>query len=73
MTADEAQRFRDRALALCCAAGLARLPQITLPQITLPVATVAGCPVGLSLIAGHGEDRRLLRLARRAAEALAMT
>ena len=51
MTADEAQRFRDRALALCCTAGLARL-------------------VGLSLIAGHGRDRALLRLAARAAGSL---
>jgi amidase len=68
MSADEAQRFRDRALALCCSAGLTRLP-----QITLPVATVAGCPVGLSLIGGHGEDRCLPRLARRAAEAITET
>jgi len=66
MTADEAQRFRDRALSLCCAAGLARLP-----QVTLPVAKVAGCPVGLSLIAGHGKDRQLLRLAAHAAVAIA--
>jgi amidase len=65
MTADEAQRFRDRALALCCTAGLARLP-----QISLPVAKVAGCPVGLSLVAGHGRDRALLRLAAQVAGSL---
>jgi amidase len=67
MTAEAAQRFRDRALSLCCTAGLARLP-----QVSLPVAQVAGCPAGLSLIAGWGKDRTLLGLARRIAAALAL-
>ena len=34
-----------------------------LPEVTLPVATVNGAPVGLSLVAGQGQDRALLALA----------
>jgi amidase len=51
--------FREKTLALTCIASLARLP-----QINLPVATVEGCPVGLSLIGGPRADERLLALAR---------
>lgn len=47
--------FRNRALALCCAAGLGGLP-----QISIPAGLVEGCPVGLSIIAGHHADRALL-------------
>ncbi len=54
------ERFRLRALALTCIAGLARLP-----EVTLPVAKVDGCPVGLSLISRRGTDRWLLEFARR--------
>jgi amidase len=53
---------RERALALLCAAGLGGLP-----QLSLPLGTVRGCPVGLSLLAGRGQDERLLALARDAA------
>ncbi len=48
---------RQRALALLCPAGLARLP-----QVSLPVGRVDGAPVGLSLIGPPGSDRRLLAL-----------
>jgi len=51
--------FREKTLALTCVASLARLP-----QINLPVTTVAGCPVGLSLIGGPRADERLLALTR---------
>lgn len=51
--------FREKTLALTCVASLARLP-----QISLPVATVEGCPVGLSLIGGPRADEHLLALAR---------
>ena len=51
--------FRERALGLLCAAGLGGLP-----QLSLPVATVDGCPVGLSLLGGRGTDAWLLALAR---------
>jgi amidase len=51
----ELEGFRGRAFALLSIAGLARLP-----QITLPLATLAGFPLGLSLIAPRGRDRGLL-------------
>ena len=59
-SAEDSQRHRARALSLTCIAGLTRVP-----QITLPLASVDGCPVGLSLIAGAGGDEMLLRLAER--------
>ena len=52
--------FRTRALSLLCIAGLARLP-----QINLPLAALDGCPLGLSLVAAHGNDTLLLDLACR--------
>jgi amidase len=54
--AAELEVFRARAFALLCIAGLARLP-----QISLPLATMAGCPLGLSLMAPRGRDRGLLK------------
>jgi len=53
--AAELEVFRARAFALLSIAGLARLP-----QISLPLATMAGCPLGLSVIAPRGRDRGLL-------------
>jgi amidase len=47
--------FRARAFGLLSIAGLARLP-----QVTLPLATMGGCPLGLSLIGPSGCDRGLL-------------
>jgi amidase len=47
--------FRQRTLALTSVASLARAP-----QISVPVATVEGCPVGLSLLAAPGRDAFLL-------------
>ena len=58
----ETEDFRARALALLCPAGLARLP-----QVSLPLATLEGCPLGVSLIAARGNDTMLLALARRLA------
>jgi amidase len=51
----ELEVFRARAFALLCIAGLARLP-----QISLPLGTIAGCPLGLSLIAPRASDRGLI-------------
>ncbi|MNC89345.1 amidase [compost metagenome] len=51
--------LRARALPMLCIAGLARLP-----QVSLPLATLDGCPLGLSLIAARGNDTMLLALAR---------
>ncbi|MDP1672904.1 MAG: amidase [Burkholderiales bacterium] len=54
--------FRAKAMSLLCIAGLAGLP-----QVTLPLATLKGCPLGVSLLAGRGNDAMLLALARRIA------
>ncbi len=43
-----------------------------LPEVTLPVGTVNGAPVGLSLVAGQGQDRALLALACDAAAVLGL-
>jgi amidase len=51
---------RRRALPMLCISGLARLP-----QVSLPLATLNGCPLGLSLIAARGNDTMLLELAKR--------
>lgn len=55
-----AERFYQAALTLCSVAGLAGLP-----VVTLPIATLDGCPLGLSVIAGPGEDEALLAFACR--------
>lgn len=52
--------FRARAMSLLCIAGLAGLP-----QMSLPLATLQGCPLGVSLLAARGNDALLLALARR--------
>lgn len=52
----ELERNRNGALSLCCIAGLTGLP-----QVTLPVEVPGGLPLGISVIAGAGQDRRLLR------------
>src|SRR5262245_8431398 len=56
----EADALRARALPMLCIAGLARLP-----QVSLPLATLDGCPLGLSLVAARGNDTMLLALAKR--------
>jgi amidase len=56
----ELEAWRNRCLGLLCIAGHAGLP-----QINLPLATLDGCPLGLSLIAARGNDTLLLTLARR--------
>lgn len=48
--------LRARVMQLSCLAGLAGLP-----QLTVPAGTSAGAPVGISFIAGRGQDLRLLR------------
>jgi amidase len=62
--AKETEDLRARAMSLLSIAGLARLP-----QLSLPLATLDGCPVGLSLVAASGEDVMLLELGRRIAGA----
>ncbi len=56
--AAELETFRTRALSLLCIAGRARLP-----QMSLPLGMLDDCPLGLSLIAPHGADMLLLKIA----------
>ena len=53
------ENWRNRCLGLLCIAGHAGLP-----QLSLPLATLDGCPLGLSLIAARGSDAMLLDLAK---------
>ncbi len=55
---DAARRFYDASLTLGSIAGHAGLP-----AVSLPIATMHGCPLGLSIVAGSGEDEALLALA----------
>jgi amidase len=59
-TEGELDDYRQRAVRLLCLAGLAGCP-----QINLPLATRAGAPLGVSLMAAPGRDLSLIRLARR--------
>lgn len=63
--AETLAEHRRHALTLTAPAGLAGLP-----QIALPLATVAGMPLGLGLIAPRGGDRMLLNFAVDLAEQL---
>lgn len=56
----ELDGLRARALPMLSIAGLARLP-----QVSMPLATLDGCPLGLSLVAARGNDTMLLALARK--------
>lgn len=53
---DRSRRNRVRVMQLCCLAGLAGLP-----QVTVPVAMAGGKPAAISFIAGRGRDLQLLR------------
>ncbi len=56
--------YRNRAIRLLCAAGLAGLP-----QLSLPLASRDGAPFGLSLLGPRGSDRALVAMAERLAAA----
>ena len=51
--------YRNRAIRLLCAAGLAGLP-----QLSLPLAGRDGAPMGLSLLGPRGTDRALVAVAQ---------
>jgi len=50
--------FYDRTMAITAFSGVGRLP-----EISAPVLSVGGCPVGLSIVAGHYQDEALLDVA----------
>jgi amidase len=54
--------YYPRTLSLTSVAGLGRLP-----QVSLPMADVSGVPLGLSLLAAHGQDGFLLDAVRQLA------
>jgi amidase len=56
--------YRNRAIRLLCAAGLAGVP-----QLSLPLASREAAPLGLSLLGPPGSDRLLVTLAQRLADA----
>lgn len=51
--------YYPRTLGLTSIAGIGRLP-----QVSLPIADADGVPVGLSLLARHGQDSFLLHVAK---------
>lgn len=55
----EIDDIRMRTLRICCIAGLAGLP-----QVSLPLRTSEGLPAGISLLGPVGSDLALIRLAR---------
>ncbi len=56
---DSLSETRDRINCACCLGGLAGHP-----QLSLPMAEVDGAPVGLSIVAGRGEDLSLIAVAK---------
>lgn len=56
LSGSEVEQRRAQTLEMSCLAGLAGLP-----QVTVPIAGELGCPIGLSFIAGKGQDMRLLK------------
>jgi len=59
------EQRRNFTLQLSCIAGLAGLPQVHIPYRSSPAS-----PFGFSIIAGHGQDLRLLRFVKRYAALL---
>lgn len=55
LSGSEVEQRRIQTLEMSCIAGLAGLP-----QVTVPIAGEHGYPVGLSFVAGRGQDLRLL-------------
>lgn len=53
---ENAERYRAKTMQLSCIAGLAGLP-----QVTVPLVEVDGLPTGLSFIANHHQDLKLLK------------
>ena len=65
----EIDAIRMRTLRICCIAGLAGLPQVSLPLRTQD-GTQDGLPAGISLVGPAGSDRALVHLATELWQAL---
>ena len=52
------ENTRNNTFRICCIAGLAGLPQVSIPYLT-----PAGVPIGVSLMGPAGSDLALIRLA----------
>ena len=59
-SAESLEDYRNRAIRLLCAAGLAGVP-----QLSLPIARCQDAPLGVSLLGPAGSDRSLVALAQR--------
>ena len=57
---DQTTAFRERAMGMLCISGIGRLP-----QVSLPLASLNGCPLGLSMVAARGNDEMLLAVAEK--------
>ncbi len=56
LTVEEMEQYRSKTMKLTCIAGLSGFPQVTIPLIK-----ENGIPIGLSFIANHHSDLKLLR------------
>lgn len=56
LTVEEMEQYRSKTMKLSCIAGLSGFPQVTIPLIK-----ENGIPIGLSFIANHHSDLKLLR------------
>ena len=61
----DSDAYLDRNSMLCCIAGTAGEP-----QISLPITGVVGLPVGLSLIGARGSDEMLIAFAQEVVRAV---
>ncbi|MFF2481189.1 amidase [Paenibacillus sp. NPDC058071] len=64
ISGEASERARINTMQLCCIAGLSGLP-----QVTVPAGELEGAPIGLSFIAGPGQDLKLLAWVREWTEA----
>ena len=62
MSQAEADSYRGKAMSLLSVSVLARTP-----QLSLPLATLDGCPLGISLMGAQGTDEMLISAAEKIA------
>ncbi|MGI8383659.1 amidase [Robertmurraya sp. P23] len=67
LTVEEMEQYRSKTMKLTCIAGLSGFPQVTIPLIK-----ENGIPIGLSIIANHHSDLKLLRWVQQLTNKLAI-